>query len=125
MEKVVYNYLTDKPRRIHDMEIPRVNKIRITFREGSLRYLYPNGLVGYYREVNSSEEHIGISISVYSLLRYNLDRKKDRELISGYANHGFNVWDIERIAEIIPPTGDAALHYWISENNSKNFYDRK
>ncbi|MBI3134003.1 MAG: hypothetical protein HYZ14_04935 [Bacteroidetes bacterium] len=125
MEKVVYNYLTDQPMMLPERDITRLNKIRITFKNGFLKEQYPQGLVGYYRAVNSQDLRIGIAVTNYSLSLYKLDKRKDRNIIVQYDTHGFDVLDIERITEIIPPAGEIALHYWISENKNKNFFDRK
>lgn len=126
MEKVIYNYLIDRPMRLPDLDITRTNKIRITFKNNSpFKDIYPNGLLGYYRMINSQDLRIGIAVTNYSMVLYNLDKRRDREILDQYAMHGFDALDIERITEIIPPTSEIRMHYWISENKNKNFFDRK
>lgn len=125
MEKVIYNYLTDRPMTLSERDITRRNKIRITFKKGPLSDLFPQGLVGYYRMVNAQDLRVGLVVTVYSMNLYRLDKRQDRELLEQFCHHGFDVLDIERIAEIIPPSDESGLHYWISENKSKNFFDRK
>ena len=125
MEKVIYNYLIDRPLQLPEMEISRTNKIRVTFKGGIWKELYPNGLLGYYRPISSPELRIGISVTNYSMVLYNIDKRRDREILEKYSAQGFDVLDVERITEIIPPGNELAMHYWISENNQKNFFDRK
>jgi len=125
MEKVIYNYLTDRPMRVPDLDISRVNKIRLTFKRGVYKEMYPNGLLGYFRAVYTPELRVGIAVTNYSMVLYNLDKRRDRDLLEQYATHGFDVLDIDRITEIIPPSNEITMHYWISENKDKNFFDRK